>query len=131
MIVHIACRKGSDALVVKRIWRSCSRLDDIAFIQLEFHFAGHILLGGLDESLNCLADRCEPLAFIYDLGEFISQIFLQRVCIAVKDQFLQLLMCLVEDRSTGCFIDAAGLHAHYAVLHDIYDTDAVFAAQFI
>ena len=34
-----------------------------------------------------------------------------------------------QDRSARSLIYAAGFHAYHAVFHDIYDTDAVLAAQ--
>ena len=38
-------------------------------------------------------------------------------------------MSLHEDSSARSLINAAGLHAYNTVLNDIYDTDAVFAAE--
>ncbi len=40
-------------------------------------------------------------------------------------------MGLHENGSARSLINAAGLHAYNTVLYDIYDTDAVLAAQLI
>ena len=47
MIIHITGCEGSQGLIVEAVWRSGSGFDDIAFVKLEFYFAGHIFLSGL------------------------------------------------------------------------------------
>ena len=131
MVVQVAGGEGSDGLVVQGIGRGGPGLDNVALVQLELHFAGHIFLGLLDEGLHRLAQRGEPFSFVYDLSEFVAHVQLHGGGLAVQNQLLQLLMRLVEDGSAGSLIDAAGLHAHNAVFHDIHDADAVLSAQLV
>jgi hypothetical protein len=44
---------------------------------------------------------------------------------------LQILVGLVEDGAARGLVDAAALHAHQPVLHDVQQADAVFAAQLV
>ena len=53
MIIQISRGEGSDALIVKRIGRGGSRLDNVALVKLEFYLAGHIFLCFLDKCLFC------------------------------------------------------------------------------
>lgn len=55
VVVEIAGGEGCDALVVKCVRRGGAGLDDVALVELEFHLARHIPLGGLDECLQRLA----------------------------------------------------------------------------
>ena len=59
VIVHIAGSERSDTLIIECVGGSGAGLDDVALVKLEFHFAGHILLGGFDKGLDRLADRGE------------------------------------------------------------------------
>src|SRR5699024_9826687 len=81
------------------------------------------------ECLDRLAKRCEPFAFVHDLSKLASQFLLGFHGVAVKDQFLKLLVSRHEDGSSRSLVNAAGLHAYYTVFHDIDDADAVFSAQ--
>ena len=49
MVIQITGGEGSQVLIVQRVRRSGSRLDDVALVELEFHFTGYIFLGLLDE----------------------------------------------------------------------------------
>ena len=131
VVVEISGCERSERLIVEAVWRSRSGFDDIAFVQLEFYFSGHVFLGGFHECLNCFAQRGEPFSFVYDLGELAAQFFLCLKCLAVKDQLLELVVCFHEDGSARSFINAAGFHAHYAVFDDINNTDAVFSTKHI
>ena len=97
--------------------------------KLEFNFAGYIFLGGVYECLDGLAQRSEPFALVYNLSQFVAHVLLDFHGGAVKNQLLQLLVGLHQDGSAGSLINAAGLHADHAVLYDVYNTDAVLAAQ--
>ena len=48
MVIKIACCKGCNTLIVERVRRSRSGLDDVSFVKLELYFAGYILLGVYD-----------------------------------------------------------------------------------
>ena len=51
MVIKITCCKGCNALIVERVRRSRTGLNDVSFVKLELHFTGYILLGGFDEGL--------------------------------------------------------------------------------
>ena len=129
VVIQIAGCEGSKAFIVERVRRSCAGFDDIALVELEFYFAGYIFLSLFYECLNCLAQRSEPFAFVYNLSHLVAHIDLFCIGIAVEDQLFQLLMCLHQDRSAGSLINAAGFHADNTVLYDIYDADAIFNAE--
>ena len=74
VVIQITGCEACNALVVQRIWRSGSCLDDVTFVQLEFHFTGYVLLCAFDECLYCLAKRSKPFSFVYDLSKFVAKI---------------------------------------------------------
>ena len=131
VVIQIAGCEGSKAFIVERVRRSCAGFDDIALVELEFYFAGYIFLSLFYECLNCLAQRSEPFAFVYNLSHLVAHIDLFCIGITVEDQLFQLLMCLHQDRSAGSLINAAGFHANNTVLYDIDDADAVLCAQLV
>ena len=45
VVIHIARGEGSDALIVECIRGSGACFDDVAFVELELHFTGHVFLG--------------------------------------------------------------------------------------
>ena len=49
----------------------------------------------------------------------------------IQSDGLQNIDGLVQDGTAGGLIDAAALHAHQTVLHDIQQADAVLAAQLV
>ena len=49
----------------------------------------------------------------------------------VEAEGLEVVMCEIEDRSAGSFVDAAALHADETVFDDIEQPYAVLAAEFI
>ena len=83
MVIQITGGEGSQVLIVQRVRRSGSRLDDVALVELEFHFTGHIFLGLLDESLLCLTERSEPFTFVYQACELRTHFLLECVSITV------------------------------------------------
>ena len=131
VIVKVAGREACQRFIVKAVRRGCAGLDDIALVKLELYFSGHVLLGGLYECLDGLAQRGEPFSFVNDLCELAAELLLCLHGLTVKDQLLELVMCGHQDGSAGSLVDAAGLHADDAVLHDIDDADAVLAAQLV
>ena len=52
VIIKIACCKGSNTFIIKRVRRSSSGFDDVAFVKFELYFTCYILLGRFNESLN-------------------------------------------------------------------------------
>ena len=57
VVIEIAGREGSEALVVEAVRRRSAGLNDIALVETELDFAGDIFLGRLDECLLRLAKR--------------------------------------------------------------------------
>ena len=131
VIIEIAGCKGCEALIVEAVRGVCAGLNDVAFVEAEFDFAGHVLLSGLDEGLLRLAKRREPFSFIDKAGKLVADLVLDFVSLAIEDKFFELLVRFHEDRSAGGLIDAAGLDADYAVLYDVDDADAVLAAELV
>lgn len=76
VVVKVAGGEGGDALVVERVRGGGACLDDVALVELELHFAGHIPLCGLDKRLQRLAKRGEPLALVDHLREFVAEVSL-------------------------------------------------------
>ena len=76
VVVQIACGKACQRLAVERVGGGGAGLDDVALVELEFHFAGHILLGGLHECLDSLTQGSKPLALVYDLSHLVAHVLL-------------------------------------------------------
>ena len=131
MVVEVAGGEGGEALAVEGVRGGRAGLDDVALVETHLYFTGDVFLGGLDEGLLRLAKRGEPLAFVDEGSEFVADIVLHGVGVAVEDELLELLVSLHEDGPAGSLIDAAGLHADDTVFHDIDDADAVLAAQLV
>ena len=51
--------------------------------------------------------------------------------IAIQAEGFQRFVCVVQDGAAGGFVYAAALHADQAVFHNVYQADAVGAAQFV
>ena len=131
VVVKVTGGEGSDALVIERVGRSGSLLNDVAFVKLHFALAGHIFLGGFYERLQSLPQRAEPFCGVDHVGEFVVHVLFVFQGFLIQDQLFQLLVGFHKDRSAGGLINAAGLHAHHPVFYDVGDADAVLSAQFI
>ena len=131
MVIEITGLEGGKILIIERIRRGGACLDDVALVQTEFDFAGHVFLGGLDESLLRFTQRGEPLAFVNKAGELVADLILHLIGGAVQDQLFQLLVGFHQDGAAGSLINASGLHADNTVLNDVNDADAVLAAQLV
>ena len=83
MIIQITGGEGSQVLIVQRVRRSGSCLDDVALVELEFHFTGYIFLGLLNESLLSLTERSESFAFVYQACELCTHFLLECISITV------------------------------------------------
>ena len=90
VVVQVAGGEGSQGLVVQGVGRGGSGLDDIALVELELHFSGHVLLGHIHKCLDGLAQRGEPFSFVYDLGELVAQVLFRLHGGAVENELLQL-----------------------------------------
>ena len=129
MVVEITGCEACEGFAVQRVWGGRSGLDNIAFVELKFHFSCHILLCGCHKSLDCLSKRCEPFPFVYNLSQLIGKVFLYFVRRTVKNKLFKLLVCFHQDCSARCFINAAGFHSNNTVFYDIDDTNTVFATK--
>ena len=78
-----------------------------------------------------MAQRGVPLAVVHQVGELQGHLLLVVIGLLIQAQLLQLVVGVVEDGAAGSLVDAPGLHAHQAVLDDIRQADAVFAAQLV
>ena len=131
MIVQISGGEGSQGFIVQAVWRGGSGFDDIAFVQFEFYFSGHVFLGGFHKCLQRLAKRGEPFAFVDYLSKLAAKFLLHFHGVAIQDQFFQLVMCFHQDGSARSLVYTSGFHSYHTVFHDIYNTDAMFSAQSI
>ena len=75
MVVEVTGGEGGQRLTVQGVRGGGACLDDVAFVQLELDFAGHILLGGFHEGLYSFPQGGEPFAFIYDLSHLVAHVF--------------------------------------------------------
>jgi len=72
-----------------------------------------------------------PHAVVDQLGIAQGHLLLEVQRLAIEAQRLQLAVSGVEDGAAGCLVDAARLHAHQPVLHQVDAADAVLRPQSI
>ena len=101
----------------------------IPFIQLEAHAAVHHRLRVVYRSLQHPALWRPPVAVVDQLGVARHQLVFQVCNLAIQRDGFYRPVGFQHDRAAGCFVAAAGFHAHIAVLHDIVAADAVGAAD--
>ena len=76
MVVEVTGGEGGQRLTVQGVRGGGACLDDIPFLELEFHFSSNVLLGGGDKSADSVAQRGEPFPFVYDLCQLIAHVLL-------------------------------------------------------
>ena len=81
--------------------------------------AVYVFLRLRDKGAQRLAERSIPLAVVYKLCKFMRKHLLLVHRVLVYTYHLQNLVSAIKDSAAGRFVNAARLHAHKAVLHDI------------
>ena len=90
-----------------------------------------MLLGLVGEGAEGLPQGGEPLAVVHQVREVHRQLALHVGGVLVYRNHFQALVCLIQNRAAGGFVDAPVLHADQPVLHDVQKADAVFPAQLV
>src|SRR5439155_26524243 len=89
------------------------------------HRARDVALSGLNETVQSLAQRSEPLAVVDELGVSQGDVLLVVKGLAVKAKRLELVVGGVEQRAGGSFVSPVGLDPHQAVFNQIGASDPV------
>ena len=129
LVVDLVLIEGGEILVEQGIGRADASVEHVALVQLELHFAGDVLLGLFHEGGDGFPQRSVPLAEIDKLGVFQGHLLFVMLGLPIQANGLQYLMGAVEDAAAGSLVDAAGLHAHQTVLHQVGQADAIAAAD--
>ncbi len=115
--------------VVKAVGGSAPCGDDVAFVELQTHFAGDISLGVCHEGLEGFALGSEPEAVVDELGVFGDEGVTQVHDFAIHREAFHLAMGGEEDGSAGGLVDSAALHPDKTVLHHVDAPDSVATTE--
>ena len=118
-------RNPREVLAVQGIGRLPAGHNDVSFVKLEPHGAADARLRRIDERVERLAQRTEPLAVVHQLGVLPGQNVFVVKRGPVQCQALQLPVRRKKEASPGSLVDAARLYAHEPILHEIHATHAV------
>jgi len=88
-----------------------------------------MLLGFIDEGLQGVTERMEPLAEVDDLGVAEGELLFEVEGVALDGELFEGLVGLVQDGAAGGFVGASGFHADEAVLDHDDLSDGVLAAE--
>ena len=92
-------------------------------MHLQADLAGDVLLGLVDEGVQVLLQRGEPLTVVDQLGPALVHGLLEPCLLALQGDVLQLAVGGHQGHRPGGLVDLAGLDAHQAVLDDVDPTD--------
>ena len=89
------------------------------------NLTGHIPLGVIDERVERMHGRGEPLRIIDQFGPALVDIALDAVLFALQAAVLQLLVGGDQRHGTRSLVELTGLDAHQAILDQIDTADAL------
>ena len=89
------------------------------------NLTGHVLLGVLDERVERLSRRGEPLRIVDQLAPALVDVALDAVLFAFEAAVLKLLMSGNQGHGTRGLVQLAGLDADQAVLDEVDAADAL------
>ena len=116
---------------VQRMVRPAGHRPRTSLVQLDPDCAGHMLLALVDQGLQHFPLGAEPEPVIDQLGIARHDRILQVARPRIQRDLFDPAMRLKQDGAAGGFIKTARLHPDKAVFHQIKQTDAVLAAQFV
>src|SRR5690554_5302849 len=123
--------KGRDLLVEQGVFRLPTNNVYVTLVKLQANGAVHVVLGLVDQRLQGFTLRGPPVAVVDHLGVARHQAVFQVGHFTVQGDGLDGAVGTQHDGAARCFIAAAGLHAHVAVLNDVQATDTVLAGQLV
>src|SRR5262245_6947324 len=116
---------------VERVRRRAPGDDDVAFIEFQPHVAAHWRRQAVDEGVESLAQRREPLAEIDHLGVFVrDDLFVMRR-LAVETERFEFAQRGEQQRPARSLIDAARFHSDQTVFDQIDAATAVATADLV
>src|SRR5665648_1269378 len=116
---------------VERFRAGAADDDDIALIELEPDLAFDVFLALVHQRLQHLALRREPEAVIDELRIARHQRVFEVHRLAVEREGLHGAVRGIKNGAARRLVDAAGLHADIAILHQIDAADAVVVAKLV
>ena len=92
------------------------------------NLTGHVLLGVLDESVERLGSRGEPLRIVNQLAPALVDIALDAVLFALEAAVFEFLMSGDQGHGARSLVQLAGLDADQAILDEVDTADALGAS---
>src|SRR5699024_5338375 len=119
LVEGVALVVGGEVEVVQTGLRAAAGDGGAAAVQRHPDVAVDVALGVLDEGVQGLLQRGEPLAVVDHLGPAVADGALEAGLLALEGDALELLVGGDQGHRTGGLVDLAGLDAHQAVLDDV------------
>src|SRR3989449_208659 len=129
LIIDGIVAEGSQVLPVERVWGGPPDHRAGTLEQLHPHRAGHSALRRINEAVERLSQRGEPLTVVDDLRVPRSdhrQIMLR---VPVDGDRFQIAMRRGEDGPPGCLVDAANLNPYQAVFDHVHPAHPMQPAE--
>ena len=104
---------------------------EIAFVKGQRDGSGHEFLRLGEEGIEGFTQGREPMPVIDKLRVGDAQDVAVISRLPVQTQGFQFPVSRQNQRSSGCFIDAARFHADHAILHHVHAADAVGSPDFV
>ena len=129
LVERVAGVVGGQAEVVQALLALATRDDGAAALELQADFAGHVLLGVVDEDVKRALETRVPETVVDEVRPLGLDAALVATEITLESQAFELLVCGNERDRPGCLVDFATLDADQSVLDDVDPTDAMLAGQ--
>ena len=125
MVEGIAGIVGGELVVVQRGVGTTAGHHGAATVQDHANLTGHVLLGVLDEGVERLGCRGEPLRIVNQLAPALVDVALDAVLFAFEAAVFEFLVSGDQSHGTRSLVQLAGLDADQAVLDEVDAADAL------
>ena len=118
-----------DLFGIQGLGGTTSGVHDVALVKFQAHFSVDGFLGLGHQGLDGFTFRSKPEAVVNQRGVFRDEGIAHLLHFTVNRDRFNVAVGRQQDGAAGGFINAAALHAHEAVFHNVHAADAVLAAQ--
>ena len=115
---------GGEVVVIQRAVGTASHHHGTAAVHDHANLTGHIPLGVIDERVERMHGRGEPLRIIDQFGPALIDAALDAMLLTFETHVLEFLVGRDEGDGTRCLVELTGLDAHQAILDQIDTADA-------
>src|SRR5215471_18312483 len=123
--------KGCDVLSIQAEWRYAALHSHRALVEAHRNGAGHDLLGFIEERVERLPQRIEPLSFIHHLRVGDAEDILVITSLLVENEGFEFAMGRRNQRSSGRFVDTPRLHSDDTILDTIGTAYPIGSGNFV